>query len=185
MTASLLQSCRTHGCKPLWLLGPGDPRWVGSPQVEAAKAGCVQTPSCEMLRPRFHYWSRLRGERGDVSACCPGLWEELQSALEATKLEAWAPGGTFKMPLSGWKIGIFFLVWFWCGSCRLFLVWFSLEKVVNFFCCCDFPWKKLYTFFWVWFWRSYIFFLWFWRSYTFFVIFEMYTFSFFCDLAET
>ena len=110
MTASLLQSCRTHGCKPLWLLGPGDPRWVGSPQVEAAKAGCVQTPSCEMLRPRFHYWSRLRGERGDVSACCPGLWEELQSALEATKLEAWAPGGTFKMPLSGWKIGIFFLV---------------------------------------------------------------------------
>ena len=107
MTASLLQSCRTHGCKPLWLLGPGDPRRVGSPRVEAAKAGCVQTPSCEMLRPRLHYRSRLRGERGDVPACCPGLWEELQSALEATKLEAWAPGGTFKMPLSGWKIGIF------------------------------------------------------------------------------
>ena len=33
--------------------------------------------------------------------------------LEATKLEAWAPGGTFKIPLSGWKIGIFFFFFFW------------------------------------------------------------------------
>ena len=32
--------------------------------------------------------------------------------LEATKLEAWAPGGTFKIPLSGWKIGIFFFFFF-------------------------------------------------------------------------
>ena len=39
--------------------------------------------------------------------------------LEATKLEAWAPGGTFKIPLSGWKIGIFFFFFWVCSQLRI------------------------------------------------------------------
>ena len=41
--------------------------------------------------------------------------------LEATKLEAWAPGGTFKIPLSGWKIGIFFFFFWSAPSSELLL----------------------------------------------------------------
>lgn len=109
----LLQSCGTHGCKHLRLLGSGDPRWVGSPQVEAAKAGGVQTPSWEILRPWFYYWSRLKGESGRY--VCPLPWSLGRTAVSPwrpTKLEAWAPGGTFKIPLSGWKTGFFFF-FFW------------------------------------------------------------------------
>ena len=52
------------------------------------------------------------GERGET--CLPASLASGKSCsqpLEATKLEAWAPGGTFKTPLSGWKVGIFFPLW--------------------------------------------------------------------------